>query len=134
MLWGSADPVFSDVYLHDLERRLPHAVVHRYAKAGHLVPEDADVAGAIVDWLGTLGHRADCHTATAPTRRRRPTGRRRRSTLLDTHGELGDRPAIVRAGPTRPARPCRSPGSPTWSTARRPVWCEPVCAPATGWR
>jgi len=53
LLWGPADPVFSDLYLHDLEARLPHAAVHRFAGAGHLVPEDADVAGTLTRWLGT---------------------------------------------------------------------------------
>ena len=54
LLWGSRDLVFSDLYLHDLEARLPHAEVHRWAHAGHFVTEDADVAGAVVDWLTTL--------------------------------------------------------------------------------
>ncbi len=54
LLWGSKDKVFSDLYLHDLERRLPHADVHRYPRAGHFVSEDVDAFGAIVDWLGTL--------------------------------------------------------------------------------
>ena len=69
LLWGSADPVFSDRFLHDFERRLPHAVVHRYAKAGHLVSEDADAVGAIVDWIGTLEGR--CDPARADVVRRR---------------------------------------------------------------
>ena len=55
LLWGSRDPVFSDLYLHDLEARLPHADVHRWAHAGHFVTEDADVAGAAIDWIGQLG-------------------------------------------------------------------------------
>jgi acyl-CoA synthetase (AMP-forming)/AMP-acid ligase II len=84
LLWGSADLVFSDVYLHDLERRLPHAVVHRYPKAGHFVSEDVDAAGAIVDWLGTLGDPAD---PSEPANRP--------STLIDTHGDKGDRIAVV---------------------------------------
>ncbi len=44
MLWGPSDPVFSDVYLDDLQRRLPHADVHRYLGASHLVTEDAPAA------------------------------------------------------------------------------------------
>ena len=51
LLWGPRDPVFSDRYLRDMVGRLPHADVHRFARAGHLVPEDADVAGAIRSWL-----------------------------------------------------------------------------------
>ncbi len=53
LLWGPSDPVFSDLYLHDLEARLPHAAVHRFAGASHLVPEDAEVAGTLTRWLGT---------------------------------------------------------------------------------
>ncbi|MFZ9041527.1 MAG: alpha/beta fold hydrolase [Ilumatobacteraceae bacterium] len=51
LVWGAADPVFSDLYLHDLERRLPHAVVHRHPHAGHLVSEDVDAFGAILDFV-----------------------------------------------------------------------------------
>lgn len=54
LLWGAKDLVFSDLYLHDLEARLPHAEVHRWPHAGHFVTEDADVAGAVIDWLGHL--------------------------------------------------------------------------------
>ena len=45
LLWGPSDPVFSDIYLRDLEARLPQAEVHRFVGASHLVGEDADVAG-----------------------------------------------------------------------------------------
>ncbi len=51
MLWGPSDPVFSDLYLRDLEQRLPHADIHRFIGAGHLVVEDADVAGTIHRWI-----------------------------------------------------------------------------------
>ncbi|MEM9609201.1 MAG: alpha/beta fold hydrolase [Actinomycetota bacterium] len=51
LLWGTADPVFGEAYLHDLEARLPEADVHRFVGAGHLTPEDADVAGAVLDWI-----------------------------------------------------------------------------------
>ena len=50
LLWGPDDPVFSDVYLHDLEERMPHAEVHRYEGARHLVIDDAP---ALVDDLLT---------------------------------------------------------------------------------
>ena len=36
----------------DLRERLPHADVHRFEGAGHLVAEDADVASAVLAWLG----------------------------------------------------------------------------------
>lgn len=51
LLWGPKDKVFSDLYLHDLEKRLPHAQVHRFNGAAHFVSEDADVVGALFDWL-----------------------------------------------------------------------------------
>uniref|UniRef100_UPI002622F439 alpha/beta fold hydrolase n=1 Tax=uncultured Georgenia sp. TaxID=378209 RepID=UPI002622F439 len=53
VLWGPRDPVFQGRYLEDLLRRLPHADVHRFEEAGHLLPEDADVAGTVVRWLRT---------------------------------------------------------------------------------
>ncbi|RZS91277.1 acyl-CoA synthetase (AMP-forming)/AMP-acid ligase II [Motilibacter rhizosphaerae] len=53
LLWGPRDPVFSDRYLRDLRARLPHADVHRFEGAGHLLPEDADVAGTLLAWLGS---------------------------------------------------------------------------------
>ena len=52
LLWGPSDPVFSDRYLLDLVERLPQADVHRFIGAGHLTPEDADVASAVYAWLG----------------------------------------------------------------------------------
>ena len=51
MLWGPRDPIFSDRYLKDLIGRLPHADVHRYEGAGHLVAEDRDIAAPVFDWL-----------------------------------------------------------------------------------
>ncbi len=51
LLWGPRDPVFSDLYLHDFEARLPHADVHRFVGASHFVPEDAPVAAALWAWL-----------------------------------------------------------------------------------
>ena len=54
LLWGPSDPVFSDIYLRDLEARFPAADVHRFVGASHLVSEDADVAGVIHEWVGQL--------------------------------------------------------------------------------
>jgi acyl-coenzyme A synthetase/AMP-(fatty) acid ligase/pimeloyl-ACP methyl ester carboxylesterase len=51
MLWGPRDPVFGDRYLDDLVDRLPHARVHRFEGAGHLVAEDVDWPPAVLDWL-----------------------------------------------------------------------------------
>lgn len=55
LAWGADDPVFSDRYLRDLSDRMPHADVHRYEKAGHLVTEDAPTAiDDIVAWIENL--------------------------------------------------------------------------------
>ncbi|TKV29903.1 alpha/beta fold hydrolase [Arthrobacter sp. NamB2] len=63
MMWGPHDPIFSDPYLEDLARRMPHADVHRFEHAGHLVQEDADTASTAMEWLATrsVGDAAD-HT------------------------------------------------------------------------
>jgi len=55
LVWGAADPVFSDLYLHDLEARLPQADVHRFARARHYVPEEVDVAEVVHRWVGRIG-------------------------------------------------------------------------------
>ena len=49
--WGPRDITFSDRFLRDLLDRVPHADVHRFEGASHLVWEDADVAGLVADWL-----------------------------------------------------------------------------------
>ncbi|QHC56894.1 alpha/beta fold hydrolase [Rathayibacter tanaceti] len=54
MLWGPLDPIFSDRYLDDLVDRLPHAQVHRFEGAGHLLAEDVDYSAAVLTWLGDL--------------------------------------------------------------------------------
>ena len=54
LLWGPRDPVFSDRYLRDLIERMPHAQVHRFEGAGHLVAEDRDLAGPIRTWLAPI--------------------------------------------------------------------------------
>ncbi len=64
LLWGPSDPVFSDVYLRDLEARLPRADVHRFVGASHLVSEDADVAGVVHEWVAQL-HRASSRVSPA---------------------------------------------------------------------
>jgi acyl-coenzyme A synthetase/AMP-(fatty) acid ligase/pimeloyl-ACP methyl ester carboxylesterase len=85
LVWGAADKVFSDLYLHDLECRLPHADVHRYPRASHLVSEDVDAFGTVIDWVGALRRGA------APA----PDQSARASTLLDTHAGLGARLAVT---------------------------------------
>ncbi|MDX2376106.1 alpha/beta fold hydrolase [Microbacterium sp. LRZ72] len=52
LLWGPRDPIFGDRYLDDLVDRLPHADVHRFEGAGHLVAEDRPYADAVLGWLG----------------------------------------------------------------------------------
>ncbi len=69
LLWGPSDPVFSDIYLHDFEARLPQAEVHRFIGARHYTPEDADVAGAVHTWVGGLG---TTEPAALPPQRREP--------------------------------------------------------------
>ena len=55
LLWGPRDPVFGDRYLADLRERLPHAELHRYEGASHLVTEDApQYADAVAQWATDL--------------------------------------------------------------------------------
>ncbi|MGO4533571.1 alpha/beta fold hydrolase [Leifsonia sp. 2MCAF36] len=51
ILWGPRDPVFGEVYLRDLLERMPHADVHRFEGAGHLIAEEVDYAPIVLDWL-----------------------------------------------------------------------------------
>lgn len=52
LCWGPNDPVFSDLYLRDLKSRLPHAEVHRYEGASHLVSEDAPaLVSDVFSWI-----------------------------------------------------------------------------------
>lgn len=59
LVWGPADPVFRQRYLHDLRTRLPHGDVQLFEGTGHLVVEDVEpvrgVAGTVVRWLERLG-------------------------------------------------------------------------------
>jgi len=57
LLWGPDDPIFGDRYLDDLIDRLPHADVHRFEGAGHLLPEDRPYADALLTWLRENGDR-----------------------------------------------------------------------------
>jgi len=85
MLWGPRDPIFGDRYLDDLVDRLPHADVHRFEGAGHLVAEDVDYASAVLTWLGD----------------RLPDG------STDGASSIGDSPA----SPSSPSRPSRLDGA-----------------------
>ena len=66
ILWGPRDPVFTARYLRDLRARLPHADVHRFEGAGHLVVEDRDVAGGVLRWLDARGLGTHAPAAAAP--------------------------------------------------------------------
>ncbi len=86
LVWGPSDQVFSDLYLHDLEARLPHAQVHRVVGASHFVQEESNVAAVVYDWLTTL----DRPPGQAPVLETRPP-------LWDRLDQMADvaRPAVV---------------------------------------
>ncbi len=106
MLWGPRDPVFSDLYLRDLLGRLPHAQVHRYEGASHLVTEDAPrTAGDVWAWVADLEGSA---------RRPRPAGGRRRRTAVGRPLRTRGRPDAGGrgAGPAPPQHLLRPAGPP----------------------
>lgn len=85
LVWGPSDPVFADRYLHDLERRLPHADVERVIGSSHLVVEDVDLAGILGDWLAVrVGPDRLDRTAIAST------GGGRRAVPADDHDGVAD--------------------------------------------
>ncbi|QLD13183.1 alpha/beta fold hydrolase [Microbacterium oleivorans] len=51
LLRGPRDPVFGEHHLDDLARRLPHADVHRFEGAGHMLAEERPYADVVLDWL-----------------------------------------------------------------------------------
>ncbi len=67
LLWGPRDPVFSDRYLRDVQRRLPQAKLHRFPNAGHLVVDDAPVAEAIEQFVDTLARQPAADGASTDT-------------------------------------------------------------------
>ncbi|MBD8219082.1 alpha/beta fold hydrolase [Microbacterium sp. CFBP 13617] len=50
-LRGPKDPVFGEGHLDDLTERMPHADVHRFEGAGHLIAEERPYADVVLDWL-----------------------------------------------------------------------------------
>nr|WP_232531127.1 alpha/beta fold hydrolase [Microlunatus antarcticus] len=59
LLWGARDPVFTDLHLADLRDRFPHADVHRFGRASHLVTEDVpETAGIAWEWIAENIHPA----------------------------------------------------------------------------
>lgn len=51
LLRGPRDPVFGEHHLDDLARRLPHADVHRFEGAGHMLAEERPYGDIVLDWL-----------------------------------------------------------------------------------
>ena len=116
LLWGPRDPVFADRYLRDLRARLPHADVHRYEGASHLVLEDArrrprDASAWIAETRGApvrtgRDERRSSHgPGTAPTGARRcgPGWEARAGDPSPAVVEPGGRDDLL--GPARPPRP-----------------------------
>ncbi|WP_336026801.1 alpha/beta fold hydrolase [Geodermatophilus sp. FMUSA9-8] len=67
LLWGPRDPVFGERYLADLRERLPHAALHRYEGASHLLPEDApQYADAVAQWVTELPGSGTAEPAPTP--------------------------------------------------------------------
>ena len=102
LLWGPRDPVFTQRYLRDLQRRLPHADVHRYARASHLVMEDAPHAAEDA-WMWMRSN------LSKPAR-----------------GPGSERPAPERALDRQPAATTVRP-SPSWAAARPRSCRSPGC-------
>ncbi len=79
LAWGPSDPVFSDLYLQDFLERIPHADVHRYEGASHLVTEDApalfdDVRAWVEGLAGAVPEDQAVTPRPAQARARRPMG------------------------------------------------------------
>ncbi|MEO8330296.1 MAG: alpha/beta fold hydrolase, partial [Candidatus Nanopelagicales bacterium] len=88
LVWGTRDPVFTDRYLRDLQRRMPHAQTQRYETAGHLVIEDAPVATTVVNFADAVINPPSRHEQ-ATSQPSRPvhtaSGRRPLWARLDEH-------------------------------------------------
>ncbi len=76
LLRGPKDPVFGEDHLDDLTERLPHADVHRFEGAGHLIAEERPYADVVLDWLDEKVVDA----AAAPARSRRSSAKKRTGT------------------------------------------------------
>jgi olefin beta-lactone synthetase len=96
MLWGPRDPIFSDRYLDDLATRLPHADIHRFESAGHLIAEDVDYSSAALTWL------SDRHTV-----EERPAASQAGRPLWATLDEMrdSDETALIEMAPATGAEP-----------------------------
>ncbi len=104
LAWGPNDPVFSDLYLRDLLDRMPHADVHRYLGASHLVTEDAPAAlDDIRRWVEGLDlGRVEEAAPSAPTKASAPgSGRRTMGAALAERAAdplSQNAPAVVELG------------------------------------
>ncbi len=86
--WGPRDPVFGEWFLRDWRARVPHADVHRFAHASHLVPEDPAFADVVLRWLDErVLH------PTPPRRLRRAPRRRGVRAVVGGTVRAGGRPA-----------------------------------------
>ncbi|MEW1706114.1 alpha/beta fold hydrolase [Microbacterium sp. NPDC089190] len=88
LLRGPKDPVFGEDHLDDLTERLPHADVHRFEGAGHLIAEERPYADVVLDWLDEKI--VDAATAPARSRRSSPTKRAGTGTGTAPAGRLWD--------------------------------------------
>jgi olefin beta-lactone synthetase len=82
LAWGGRDPVFSDAFADDLAQRFRHVDRHRFAKAGHLVVEEADVVTVVDTWLADLGR-----AAVSPTAEQADMARRQLWAALESRAE-----------------------------------------------
>lgn len=133
MMWGPRDPIFSDRYLGDLMYRLPQADVHRFEGAGHLLPEDRDIATPLLAWLSSTVHqrseiksalqddapsRANVGSDGGPRDRDLATGFRSMLAELDAHRD-DHADAVVDMGPA--GEGVRSSTSLSWASLVRRV-------------
>ena len=144
-LWGPSDPVLSDLYLRDLEARLPEADVHRFVGASHLVSEDADVAGAVHEWVAQLHRARHRHTAAPAPRAPAWAGLDRRAGDTDVAMIEMTEHGVGRVDQLRRARRRRAAGRGGAGGARcakgdrvalliPPDWISPcACTPAGAW-
>ena len=110
LLRGPKDPVFGEDHLDDLTERMPHADVHRFEGAGHLIAEERPYADVVLDWLDEKVTDA----ATPPPRTRRSS--RAAAPATNDTGRLWDAlvarradddTAVIDMSTTRGAEPLR---------------------------
>ena len=107
-LWGPKDPVFSDRYLRDLIERVPHADVHRFEGAGHLLPEDRDIAAPVFNWLEANINAAEPAPSAAPQAAFRPM-------LAELDERSGDNsPAVLDMAPAASDGTAATPAVLSW--------------------